>query len=61
VVYSMATPRFPPAPLMPQNRSGSLVGEIVLRTAFLSALQVTWRCHEPGLLLSVSRTGSPST
>ncbi len=41
VVYSMATPRLPPAPLMPQNRSGWLVADIVWRTAFLSALRVT--------------------
>ena len=43
VVYSMATPRLPPAPLMPQNRSGWLVADIVWRTAFLSALRVTQR------------------
>ena len=37
-VYPMATPRFPPAPLMPQNRSGSVVADMFRRTAFLSAL-----------------------
>ena len=40
MLYSIATPRLPPAPRMPQNRSGSLFAEMVWRTAFLSALHI---------------------